>query len=55
MASAVDMLVVHGMQEVSGSSPLSSTSSDEEFERRTDERFPLRGILRGKIHRKLVG
>jgi hypothetical protein len=25
MASAVDMLVVHGMQEVSGSSPLSST------------------------------
>jgi len=55
MAPAVDMLVVHGMQEVSGSSPLSSTSSDEEFERRTDERFPLRGILRGKIHRKLVG
>jgi len=25
MVSAVDMLVVHGMQEVSGSSPLSST------------------------------
>jgi hypothetical protein len=25
MASAVDVLVVHGMQEVSGSSPLSST------------------------------
>jgi hypothetical protein len=25
MASAVDMLVVHGMQEVSGSRPLSST------------------------------
>jgi hypothetical protein len=27
MGSAVDMLVVHGMQEVSGSSPLSSTAA----------------------------
>jgi hypothetical protein len=27
MVSAVDLLVVHGMQEVSGSSPLSSTFS----------------------------
>jgi hypothetical protein len=42
------------MQEVSGSSPLSSTWSEIEFELRTDERFPLRGILRGKIRRNLV-
>ena len=32
MASAVDVLVVHGMQEVSGSSPLSSTWSEAKFE-----------------------
>jgi hypothetical protein len=31
MASAVDMPVVHGMQEVSGSSPLSSTQVKEVF------------------------
>jgi hypothetical protein len=31
MVSAVDMPVVHGMQEVSGSSPLSSTQVREIF------------------------
>jgi hypothetical protein len=50
----VDVLPPDGMQEVSGSSPLSSTQSDTKFERRTDERFPLRGILRGKIRWKLA-
>ncbi|MGO9221800.1 MAG: hypothetical protein ACLP5E_29145 [Streptosporangiaceae bacterium] len=32
MASSVTLLVVHGMQEVSGSSPLSSTWSEVKFE-----------------------
>jgi hypothetical protein len=34
MASAVDMLVVHGMQEVSGSSPLSSTVFAHVFDKK---------------------
>jgi hypothetical protein len=49
MVSAVDVLVVHGMQEVSGSSPLSSTGQ-RPFSRSRERAFlVLRGTLRGKI------
>jgi hypothetical protein len=48
MVSAVDMLVVHGMQEVSGSSPLSSTGqkrnskdSNSEYSRKVQQRWPV--------------
>jgi hypothetical protein len=41
---------LHGMQEVSGSSPLSSTPGQRPFSRSRERAFfVLRGTLRGKI------
>jgi len=48
------MLNPHGMQEVSGSSPLSSTQFRSIFSNAEPMSVPpLRGILRGKIRWKL--
>ena len=47
------MLNPHGMQEVSGSSPLSSTQVKSILSNAEPMSVsPLRGILRGKIRRK---
>jgi hypothetical protein len=48
MASAADMSVVHGMQEVSGSSPLSSTQVKHIIRIKTGERAPGEGHSEGQ-------
>jgi hypothetical protein len=53
LVKLVDLL--HGMQEVSGSSPLSSTQLRSIFSNAEPMSVPLlRGILRGKIRWKLA-
>ena len=54
IASSLTVPVVHGMQEVSGSSPLSSTQVKCIIRIQTGERVPCEGILRGKIHRTMA-
>jgi hypothetical protein len=47
---SVEVPALHGMQEVSGSSPLSSTPGQRPFSRSRERAFfILRGTLRGKI------
>jgi hypothetical protein len=55
MVSAVDMLVVHGMEEVSGSSPFSFHPGQmHNSNQKPVSVRPVRGILRGKIHRTMA-